>query len=544
MAVVGYFPATLAVDSNTGTRLRNAEAQVFAMTDTSFTTPLAITDVSGVPFTGNKLISNSDGIYPEFKPPAGVTQVIVKSGQALTPMTSIAVAAEAAEKAASDAAGSATDAGAAKADAVKAKDDAVAAQQAAEAVGATTDDQIESRIKDSTSKTSVALTSAFGAAAVAQSPEVTAKISSVGSGLFPPKATVPIAPSTGHLRPYDPALQAYNLRPDNLRKMRAALANARAGANLLRKIVLCGDSTAKGVGSTNTLTKSVHGLLRADLVRAGYTMTGTGLVWAFSGTGGEDPRWTYETGWGPFSEPIMQCNSVNKKATFVSDQPGTVVSIVSLNNNAAATWSYSIDGGAEVTVTPSGAQTVQITNVTGLANTTHTVVIKSLTANATFLCGIEVRGTAGLSLSRLGIGGATAATWNTTTWYSPRKILEAYAPDAFILQLETNDARTGVATPVATYGTRMDEIVAWMLGRGDVALMTGYMVENVDLTPYTEKLYAIADARNVSLFDLTERWGSFATANSLNLQPDALHPGDTGYADAVAGLKAFLGLAA
>jgi len=90
----------------------------------------------------------------------------------------------------------------------------------------------------------------------------------------------------------------------------------------------------------------------------------------------------------------------------------------------------------------------------------------------------------------------------------------------------------------------MDEIVAWMLGKGDVALMAGYMVENVDLTPYTKKLYAIADARNVSLFDLTDRWGSFATPNSLNLLPDALHPGDTGYADAdaAAGLKAFLGL--
>ena len=110
---------------------------------------------------------------------------------------------------------------------------------------------------------------------------------------------------------------------------------------------------------------------------------------------------------GPVLRADHACNSANKKATFVSEQPGTVVSIVSLNNNAAATWSYSIDGGTEVTVTPSGAQTVQITNSTGLANT---VVIKSLTANATFFCGIEVRGASGLSLSRLGIDGATAAT--------------------------------------------------------------------------------------------------------------------------------------
>ncbi|MDR6691332.1 hypothetical protein J2X55_002244 [Microbacterium sp. 1154] len=173
MAVVGYFPATLAVDSNTGTRLRNAEAQVFAMTDTSFTTPLAITDVAGVPFTGNKLVSNSDGIYPEFKPPAGVTQVIVKSGQALTPMTSIAVAAEAAEAAAVQAASAATDAGNAKTDAVQAKNDAVVARQAAEAVGATTDAQMTAVQASPTSAFSVAQKATFvSLAAAAKNPDL------------------------------------------------------------------------------------------------------------------------------------------------------------------------------------------------------------------------------------------------------------------------------------------------------------------------------------------------------------------------------------
>lgn len=166
MAVVGYFPSTLAVDSNTGTRLRNAEAQVYAMTDTSFSSPLAITDVAGVPITGNKLVSNSDGIYPEFKPPAGVTQVIVKSGQALTPMTDISVSAAAAETAATNAATSAgtatTAAGAASTSASSA---ATAAAQAV-AVGNTNDTIIEGRIKDSTSKTAVALKSTIDARTV------------------------------------------------------------------------------------------------------------------------------------------------------------------------------------------------------------------------------------------------------------------------------------------------------------------------------------------------------------------------------------------
>lgn len=129
--IVGYFPATLAVDSVTGVRLRNAEAQVFAMTDTAFATPLAITDMADVPLTGNKITSNSDGIYPEFKPPAGVSQVIVKSGTALTPMTSISAQASAATAAASSAQEAAGSASTSALEAAKSAGDAAVAAAAA-----------------------------------------------------------------------------------------------------------------------------------------------------------------------------------------------------------------------------------------------------------------------------------------------------------------------------------------------------------------------------------------------------------------------------
>lgn len=141
MAVVGYFPATLAVDSNTGTRLRNAEAQVFAFNDSTFSTPLPITDNSPVPvpIPGNVLRSNADGIYPEFRVVGQVTQVYVKSGQALTPMTSIAVYAAAAETAASTAQSAAGTASSAAGTATSAASSAAKAAQDAAAVGATND---------------------------------------------------------------------------------------------------------------------------------------------------------------------------------------------------------------------------------------------------------------------------------------------------------------------------------------------------------------------------------------------------------------------
>lgn len=152
--IVGYFPATLAIDIATRTPQRNARAQVFAITDTAFTKPLAITDITGVPIANNTLEANGDGVYPEFRTPSGETQVIVKSGQALTPMTSISVYADAAVKAAATAT---TAAGAA----TSAAGSAAQAAAAATAVGATTDAQMAAVQASPTSAFAVAQKAAF-----------------------------------------------------------------------------------------------------------------------------------------------------------------------------------------------------------------------------------------------------------------------------------------------------------------------------------------------------------------------------------------------
>ncbi|GLJ78695.1 hypothetical protein [Microbacterium imperiale] len=101
--IVGYIPPLLLVDTDSGRRLINTEAQVFAMTDTQFSSPLPITDMQGVPFTGGVLTSNSDGVLPEFRPPVGTVQVLIRAGAAVTPVTDISLYAEASVDAAADA---------------------------------------------------------------------------------------------------------------------------------------------------------------------------------------------------------------------------------------------------------------------------------------------------------------------------------------------------------------------------------------------------------------------------------------------------------
>lgn len=81
-----YFGAELALDPATGNSVGNAVATVYAIDDTSFATPLTITDMSDVPLAN--LVASPNGIYPPFKVVGGITSVMAVSGGLVTPLTS------------------------------------------------------------------------------------------------------------------------------------------------------------------------------------------------------------------------------------------------------------------------------------------------------------------------------------------------------------------------------------------------------------------------------------------------------------------------
>lgn len=84
--MLDYFDQKIALNDLTGNIVPNATAEVFAMTDTSFSTPLAITDMTGLPLP--QLRSSPTGFYPAFRVPSGQTQVIARSSTVLTVITS------------------------------------------------------------------------------------------------------------------------------------------------------------------------------------------------------------------------------------------------------------------------------------------------------------------------------------------------------------------------------------------------------------------------------------------------------------------------
>lgn len=71
------FPPRIALNPTTGERAADAVIEVFERTDTTFATPLAVTDLSGVPVAA--LRSSADAVIPAFRVTASQPRVVVKS---------------------------------------------------------------------------------------------------------------------------------------------------------------------------------------------------------------------------------------------------------------------------------------------------------------------------------------------------------------------------------------------------------------------------------------------------------------------------------
>lgn len=72
------FPAMVAWDPNGKQAVKNVSFQVYATTDTAFTTPLPITDPFGTALPGNILNSGSQGVFPQFQAPAPNSTVVIE----------------------------------------------------------------------------------------------------------------------------------------------------------------------------------------------------------------------------------------------------------------------------------------------------------------------------------------------------------------------------------------------------------------------------------------------------------------------------------
>lgn len=341
---------------------------------------------------------------------------------------------------------------------------------------------------------------------------------------------------------YDPLRSLYNGKSAAMTGVRAALASALSGSGYGR-LACCGDSTTAGLHSGNTALGSYPYRLNSLFGQAGY-LIGEGL-YPLSAQAGNDPRYAFTGSWqsGITSGANYESIANGSTATFVSTKAGTIVDIYYYNQNG--TWSYQIDGGAIVPVTPGSMLQVVKVSVTGLPNTTHTVVITATAAGvaANMFC-INVRSANGLDVSNFGSSGQTALTYlGASGWAAAVNNYLGIAPVGIaILCLGINDANQGLG--VTEFINNMTSIInGFQTAGSQVMLMTpmtpsqpsdgqSLSIPTATWTQYRQATYGLADTFNLPLLDLSDRGGLWSVANGHGLMytpADGFHPNGLGY---------------
>lgn len=368
----------------------------------------------------------------------------------------------------------------------------------------------------------------------------------------------PYATAFGARNSYDARTNVYNAKPSNLVGYRAKLAAAVKGSALLRVFFSPGDSTyggtttGAGVRGSADIATNLAPMLATRLGLAA-TSPGTGIVPC---TGAPvDSRWTLQAGWAAQdSNTYCKGTTLNATVTFASTPAvGTVVNVWYWNNSAA--FSVNIDAAGPVTVTPPGGNGITQYQVTGLSNTTHSVVVTGTGASAgtpCYLVACEVGPASGITVSNHGASGTTTGDYvgqNTFPhkFYGPTQI----GCDLAFIGLMINDWNTGI-TP-ATFQANYEAIIAmWKAAASNpnLVLTVPAQAQNGAATPvyawsqYVSVIYALADAYDLPLVDFNHRWNdNWTQANTLGLQngnTSPFHPTAAGYQDQASALLALL----
>lgn len=334
--------------------------------------------------------------------------------------------------------------------------------------------------------------------------------------------------------PFDPARSVYNLKASNTRRVRAAIAAARAGAGLCR-LTFVGDSLTAGAGGGSVRgTSDAVTFLAGELRRAGHVV-GELVHSTISGGSLADPRISFES--GSYSLPY---------GTIVQGTPGTVAGTGTVfeivTTRLSGPFTVSVDGGATTTRTPAGgAQGVQVHTVTGLSNAAHTATVSPTTAAPVYVYAAGFRPVTGIVLENAGISGSRSVDWASTAALSVASSLFDPANvdhDLVVIELGANDRWQDV--PTATFQQNLGDLIDRARAR-DASVAVTFSNEPSDIgstdTPWPEigaAVYDAADSRDVPLLDLTDRFGPHAGYNvtdpGRDFTLDSIHLTPTGNA--------------
>lgn len=496
------YPAMVAWDPNGKQTVKNVSFQVYATSDTAFTTPLAITDPFGNALPGNILNSGSQGVFPQFQQASNATVVIADASH-LYAWTVIAIQPPTQD---STVAGFVNTAGTQTRNAI----DALPVPDGA----------LASRINDPGSQATAALKSTN---ATSQMPAARASLSLS--------------------RRYDAATMSYGADANSLRNWRVALAKAAAG-NRAARITWVGDSISFGQYAKPTAQGSSSSDVLRNALDAKYGRAGSGIAYLTNGQTAQDPRYVITgavdaSGYGPFNGMAQKLAPGN---TITFTETCDTFTIYYVDQWAAnnGSFTYSIDGGATVTVPTQG----QSLNVTAAAKTTvaaggygkHTITLGTAATNGAMVVGVEASiGTAGVRVTRMAVPGSEVqwARGNDTNGGTAGADGFGFnlAPaDLTIIAFGHNEYLNSRTT--ASFSTNLSNMIdTARAGGGDVLLLTTVPNQNQGLTPaqsaFDNTVYTVAESKGAAVLDVSALFGTYAASSSLYV--DATHPANDGY---------------
>jgi lysophospholipase L1-like esterase len=345
---------------------------------------------------------------------------------------------------------------------------------------------------------------------------------------------------------FDRHLSLYNGKPGNLRKLRAALEKARAGAGYCQ-IGIASDSI--GVYGTNTFSLLWPQQLKSLLMNAGYPSGGSGFVPAYCNL---DPA-VYPRGWtipgygasnwfalnglftapvpGLFSNWLYNPAGNTGVATFapLADYSGSapVGTFAELLYNL--TVQMNVDGAGFVDLP--GLANPGIYSVP-VASGTHTIACRAQGAGGATaeIIAARVRSAYGIEIHNFGISGSMSGDWAYSNTACVGDSLGILPLDALIYTLQTNDIDLNV--PVDTFIANIQTGLAKYTSHPDlIFVLAGPQGLGFNHDPYRSALFDLADTLDARVVDITHRWGNdFNAANAAGHYVDTLHLSATGHA--------------
>lgn len=345
-----------------------------------------------------------------------------------------------------------------------------------------------------------------------------------------------LAAAGGRTKPWDTSRAVFNRKISNTKPLIHGLGRAFGTEGQLR-IALAGDSTTAGFRADYVPAKQLETLFEM----AGYTIAGQIVTPSKGGstTVNLDPTvsttgtWNMQTG-----NTLLESKAAGNTLTYTSTRPGTTLELVTFGSLV----NWTLDGVAQTDI-PAQTGSLRKTTITGLANTTHTVVITTTDPASFYLASIGTWNANGIIIGNFGINSSRSDHWGVTSYFGPAQVINQWAPHVITLNLGINDFAAGW-TP-AVFKTNLDTVLSRFTGTPALFLETSNPQQSVDFTTFETAKYELATTRDIPVIDVALRFGSYTEAFNAGLYTypgDVVHPTRAGQALKAAARAAAFGV--